>query len=335
MATIEKISGTSWRISKFYNGRRYRLVLNRKPTKKEAERLIWALIEKEPEQGYYQSFEVAAQKYIESKSSILSPSTIRSYASALKNTPQFFKIKPISGISDNDIQLCINEYANGRSAKTVRNLSAFISVVMKTVRPKYTSMASLPQKIKTEFYVPEDEDVKRILNASKGTRYEIPLWLAVFGLRRSEVCALLTSDLSKDNIITVSKAKVEKSDGGYVIKTTKTVDSTRKVAISSYVADLIRELPEGEVYPYSPNQILKYLHDTQEKLGIPKFKLHALRHFFASTAREIMGDSYVEKMGGWRPGSDIMKKVYDYTKRKQEKESQEAFARKMDDFMFG
>ena len=44
---------------------------------------------------------------------------------------------------------------------------------------------------------------------------------------------------------------------------------------------------------------------------------------------------YVEKMGGWRPGSDIMKKVYDYTKRKQEKESQEAFARKMDDFMFG
>ena len=67
MATIEKISGSAWRVSKYYKGKRYRITLDRKPSKSEADRIIWSLIEKEPAQGYYQSFEVAAQKYIESK----------------------------------------------------------------------------------------------------------------------------------------------------------------------------------------------------------------------------------------------------------------------------
>jgi hypothetical protein len=32
----------------------------------------------------------------------------------------------------------------------------------------------------------------------------------------------------------------------------------------------------------------------------------------------------VEKLGGWKPGSQIMKKVYDYQKDKQAQEAQEA-----------
>jgi hypothetical protein len=49
-----------------------------------------------------------------------------------------------------------------------------------------------------------------------------------------------------------------------------------------------------------------------------------MRHYFASTAREIMPDSYVEKLGGWKPGSNIMKKVYDYQKDKQSQQAQDA-----------
>ncbi len=329
MATIEKTGPSTWRISKYYQGRRYRLSVSRKPTKSEAERLIWSIIEKEPEQGAYQSFETAARKYMDSKSSVLSPSTINAYGSILKNMPQKLKNKPVMSVTREDIQISINDYSKSHSAKSVRNLSGFISTVMKSVRPSFSTAVTLPQKDKTDFYVPEDEDVKRILEYAKGSRYEISLWLATFGLRRGEICALLTSDLSEDNILTVNKSKVLNADRTWTIKQTKTVESNRKIKIADYVAELIRKLPEGEVYSHSPGQINEYLQAAQKKLGIEKFSLHKLRHFFAATARELMGDAYVEKMGGWKPGSEIMKKVYDYTKEKQAKEAQEAFAQKM------
>ena len=72
-----------------------------------------------------------------------------------------------------------------------------------------------------------------------------------------------------------------------------------------------------------------YLTRLQKRLGLPHFSLHKFRHFFASTAREIMSDDYVEKLGGWRPGSPIMKKVYSYAKKKQEAVANEAYISKL------
>ena len=122
---------------------------------------------------------------------------------------------------------------------------------------------------------------------------------------------------------------LNKDTGTFVVKSTKTANSTRKVPLTPYVAELIRKCPEGEVYSMSPMNINKHLADVQKALGIPHFSLHKMRHYFAATAREVMGDAYVEKMGGWTPGSNIMKKVYDYTKDKQEKEARKALIKKM------
>lgn len=335
MATLEKLPSGSWRATRFHKGKRYRITFDHRPSKSEAERQLWLLIDQEPilEQKITNSFEVAAKQYIQSKSNVLSPSTISAYYSMLKNTPVAFKLKPVSAITQQLIQICINDYSKDHSAKSVRNLSGFISAVIKSVCPSFANAATLPQKTQTAFYVPEDADVKRILEYAKGSRYEVALWLSVYGLRRSETCALLTSDLDTHNIITVNKALVQDVDGMWHVKTTKTADSSRKIAVSQYVADLIRSLPDGRVYTHSPGQINEYLQATQKKLGIPKFSLHKLRHFFAATAREVMGDSYVEKLGGWKPGSDVMKKVYDYTKAKQAEESRKAYAEKMARFM--
>jgi integrase len=324
MATIEKLNSGNYRISKMYKGKRYRMILERRPSKSEADRLLWSIIEENPEKGPYKEFQNAAEDYIKSKDNVLSPSTINNYYSVLRNIPENFKIRPISAISQQDIQICVNEYAKAHSAKSVRNMNGFITSVMKSVKPNFSSNVTLPQKVPKDFYVPEDSDIKKILDYSAETRYIIPLWLATYGLRRSEIGALLTSDLSKDNIITVNKAKVLDKNRQWVIKTTKTVQSIRKIKILDEVADLIRALPEGPIYSGSLGQLNEYLQATQKKLGIPKFNLHLMRHYFASTAREIMPDSYVEKLGGWKPGSQIMKKVYDYQKDKQAQEAQEA-----------
>lgn len=329
MATIEKLKSGSYRIRKMYRGQLYTMTVERKPTKAEAERLIWALIEEEPEKSTHMTFETAALNYLKSKDSVLSPSTINGYYSILRNMPENFKIRPISAISKQDIQICVNDYTKAHSAKSVRNLTGFITPVMKSVKAGYVNTATLPQKEVKDFYVPEDTDIKKILDYSKGSRYQIPLWLATYGLRRSEICALLTTDLSENNILTVNKAKVLDKNRQWVIKVTKTERSTRKLKISEEVAEMIRELPEGPVYSGSPGQINEYLQATQKKLGIPKFNLHLMRHYFAATAREVMPDSYVEKLGGWKPGSQIMKKVYDYQKQKQTELAQDALIERL------
>ena len=321
MATIEKISAHHYRITKMYKGKRYHMNLSRKPSKAEAERLIWQLIETAPEVGHYQSFETAANTYMDSKSNILSPSSLRGYKSMLRNISDDFKHRPISMITQLDVQNLINNYAANHSAKSTRNLNGFIGSVIRSVTPTANFRITLPQKDHRDFYVPEDSDIDAILNYCAGTKYEIALWLATYGLRRGEICAFTTADIDEDNIITVNKSLVEDDDGNWHVKVTKTIDSTRKIKVSDYVADLIRDLPDGKVYNGSPGQINEYLQATQSKLGIEKFNLHLMRHYFASSAREVMPDSYVEKLGGWKPGSKIMKSVYDYQKEKQTKEA--------------
>lgn len=327
MSTIRK-RGSSYRIEKMYKGERYSLTLDHKPTKSEADRLMWELIESTDASMPPDSFEAVANDYIKSKDSILSPATIRGYRSMLKNLPHEFRNARLKAIDRKRVQLLLNDVSSRSSPKSVRNLSGFISSVIKSVNPEWNNNVTLPQKKVELFYVPEKEDVKKILEASKGTRYEIPLWLAVFGLRRSEVLALETTDL-RDNIITVNKALVPDGNHNMVLKTTKTTASTREVTITPYVADLIRALPEGRVFNGNPDTILNYLHKTQDKLGVPRFKLHFFRRFFASTARESMGDVYVEQMGGWTKGSSVMKKVYDYAQKREAEKHREEFAKRM------
>lgn len=131
----------------------------------------------------------------------------------------------------------VSLYSNGRSPKTVRNAHGFISAVLKPFNPNLILNTSLPQKARNEPYIPSDDDVKKIISAATGTRYEIPILLAVYGLRRSEICALTLGDIS-GNIVTINKSKVQDSSGNWVIKTTtKTEESTRKI----YLADEIIE----------------------------------------------------------------------------------------------
>lgn len=331
MATIEK-RGNSYRIRKMINGKVYSLTLDYKPRQSEADKLLYALTDAEETTSKTLSFQKAAENYISTKDSILSPSTVREYRSQLRTMPSDFTKRPIAGISCADVQTLINDYSRSHSPKSVRNLSGFVSVVMTFVRPSWRNSVSLPQKRAISFYVPEKSDVKRILEAVKGTSYELPLWLACFGLRRSEIIALERSDLD-GNTISINKALVLDENRKWVLKSTKTTASTRKIIVSDYVASLIRGCPEGRLYRGHPGQINEHLEAVEKELGIEKFSLHKLRHFFASTARETMPDIYVEQAGGWKAGSQIMRKVYDYAQREESKKAQEALASHLSDIL--
>lgn len=302
--TIEKLPSGNYRISEMRNGKRIRMTIDHKPNKNEVKELL-----QDKFAGFNDStsFSKAADYYIDSKRNVLSPSTIRGYCVILNNLPEEFLKKPIDKITTPVLQGLINEIAATHKPKTVKNINGFIVCVLKFYGSEIRS-PRLPQRIKSDSYIPSEDDIKRILNDVKGTKYEIPFLLGTLGLRRSEICALTPEDL-QGNILTIDKALVEDENKNWIVKTTKTTDSTRQIAIPDYLADLIKE--KG-IYDSSPHSLYSKLKCVQDRLGIQRFSFHKLRHFFASYMHDLgYSDKQIQEFGGWKT-DEVMKRVYQH-----------------------
>lgn len=307
---ITKLPSGSYRIRKMENGRTYSVTVPYKPGKKEADALIREKISGADVNR--NTFWECAEEYVSGKAHTLSPATIRGYTSIIKMLPEKLKMAQIGSLTAWDVQKYVDQLvAEGKSPKTVRNYHGFISAVLATFAPDTTISTKLPQKTQEADYVPSDDDVKRILDMAKGTDYEIPLRLACYGLRRSEICALTLADLD-GCMLTINKAKVLGTDRTWYIKTTKTTSSTRTIMIDDDLATLIRET--GKVYDVYPNRIYWFLQKCQDNLGIPHFPLHYLRHYYASTAHALgIPDAVIMETGGWKT-DHVMKRVYRHAK---------------------
>lgn len=308
--TIDKLPSGSYRIRHQINGRRYTVTVPYKPTKKEAYKLIQEKIN--GADLLRKTFKDCAEEYISGKSHTLSPATIRGYSTVLRMMPEKLKMAEIGTITAWDVQVYIDQLtAEGKTPKTVRNYHGFISAVLATFAPETQLSTQLPQRTKNDEYTPSDNDVRRILDAAKGTDYEIPLRLACYGLRRSEICALTSADLD-GNLLTINKAKVLGTDRKWYIKSTKTTESTRTIIIDDDLATLIRDT--GKIFDGYPNRIYWHLRKTQDALGIPRFPLHYLRHYYASTAHALgIPDAVIMETGGWKT-DHVMKRVYRHAK---------------------
>lgn len=326
---IEKLPSGSYRVRKMYKGTTYTVVFEYKPTQKEILQALSEEMEAANLKKVQMTFRAAAESYIDLKGNILSPSTIREYTSTIKRLSQAFVEKRISDITALDVQKEINTLSVGRAPKTVRNYHGFISAVLGTFRPNLVLTTTLPQKRKNEPYIPSDKDVKLILKEVENTPFEIPITLACWGLRRSEICALTINDLDGD-VLTINKALVLNRDKEWVIKTTKTTESTRDIVIPTILADKIRK--QGFIYKGHPNSIYKHLERVQDRLGIPRFSVHKLRHYFASKMSALgIPEADILKMGGWET-DHIMKKVYRHSL--QTTDAQKKATDKLSDALF-
>lgn len=302
--TIEKLPSGNYRIKEMRNGKTYRITVDHKPTKSEAKELVEKRI------GSYSnpnSFECAADVYIKSKENVLSPATIRGYRSIINNMDDSFRKLPLDKITLQVLQTYINNYSATHSPKSVRNLNGFVIAVLKYNGSDVQS-PRLPQKEKKPVYIPTEEDVRRILQEFKGHKYEAFIILATMGLRRSEICALTPGDL-KGNVLTINKALVQDENKQWVIKSTKTTESTRTIVIPDTVVKLLKE---RGFYEGNPENLYFCLSRAQKRLGIPHFPLHKLRHFFASYMHDLgYSDKQIQEFGGWKT-DEVMKTVYQH-----------------------
>lgn len=276
---IEKLPSGSYRIRKMYKGHTYTVIFDCKPTQKEAMQAMAKELDRVREKHKSLTFQAAAEEYIESKRNVLSPSTIGGYINILGRLSDKILQENIHDIEPVDVQKEINRISKASSPKTVRNYHGFISAVLGMFCPNMKLNTTLPQKLKNEPYIPSDEEVRRVIEASKGTKFEVPIILACYGMRRSEICALEAEDVDGD-VVSIGKAKVQDENGAWVIKSTKTTASTRKIVIPAYIADIIRA--QGYVYRGNPCSITQFLEGAQDSLGMPRFSVHKLRHYFAS-----------------------------------------------------
>lgn len=329
---IEQLPSGSFRIRKMYKGQMYTIVTDFKPTQKEALALMSRKMDEiqGPLGSERMMFSRAAQEYCDSKVNIVSPSTIRDYRRMPGRFSESFSRKNIYDITQKDLQDEINIYAADHSYGTVRNMSSFARSVIAMYRPDFNPKITLPLHYKNEKYIPTGDDIRIILQEATGTVFEIPVMLGCFGMRRSEICALTADDIN-GTTVTINKAMVQDDHNSWIIKKTKTVESTRTITITEELANRIIE--QGYAYSGHPGQITKFMRRIQKKHGIPEFSLHKLRHYFASRLSEMhVPDADILKMGGWST-DHVMKTVYRHSLDKENRMQQEV-ASKLSEELF-
>ena len=322
--TIEK-NGNKWRISEMRNGKRYRVSVDYKPTQKQARQLMDEKISTNiVTNDLRDTFAASAEKYIKIKYNVLSPSTIRSYYSMLSNMSDSFKRRKTADISQEDVQKEINDYTVGHSPKSTANLHGFISAILGVYRPGLILHTTLPQKVKFDAVTPSEDTVKRVLKEIKGTDFEIAFRLGVYGLRRGEICALSAADLD-GNMLTINKSKVKNERGQWVIKQIpKTTGSQRTIYIDDELADLLRRT--GAAFSRCPNKLNDKLGAVLRSLGMPVFRFHDLRAYYASMAHALgIPDAYIMANGGWT-STNILNRVYKRTFAEMQADSNKAIA---------
>lgn len=316
---VEKLPSGSYRVRKMINGHLITKIFDHEPKEKEIFAAMAADIDNIAPK---KAFIYCAKKYVESKNSVLSPGVVKLYNNYIESViPKWFLDMKINQISQVNIQTVINDYARTHKPKTVRNLHGFISAVLKMYRPNITIHTTLPKNQRYEPYIPSTEEVKTILDASIGTKFHIPFQLGILGMRRGEICALTLNDIN-ENTVKINKAVTVTNDNQWVVKPTpKTDESNREIFIPDALVDEIQDA--GCVFDGFPNTLLKALHRYQKQLGIPSFRFHDLRHFYATYAHSMgMSDADIMKSGGWK-SDHVMKNVYRHA-MKESLQSQQA-----------
>lgn len=245
-------------------------------------------------QGASMSLQEAMEKYINSRSAVLSPTTIGTYRDYTRTAFPDLRPLPLHQITQERVQIAVNEAAETRSPKTVRNYYGFLTAVLAAYKPDMVLRVSLPQPIKKEISIPTEAEMQRILNAAIGTPMEIPIMLAVCcGMRRSEIAALRWEDVDfARGTIRIHHALVADSNNKLVDKTTKTVASTRTVRINPVLRDaLIRNKPDGagekDTITITPDNITHRFEHLLHKAQCPHYRFHDLRHYTVSAMRAL------------------------------------------------
>lgn len=279
----------------------------------EKEAAEWAARkEHEKTTNYSMTFGEALDIYINERSAILSPASIRKYRNMERNCMSSLRKYRLRDITQDIIQNEINLASAKLSPKSVRDMHGLFSAVMARFCPEMTFRSVLPKRVRPNLYVPSDGDIQRLVACVADTEMEIPVYLAAFGsLRRGEIAALEYEDIS-GNTIHVHRTMVMNTKKEWVVKAPKSYAGDRYITMPDFVVGKLRG-SHGRITDLKPNVISQRFIRIVEKAGLPHFRFHDLRHYNASIKHALgIPDAYIMRDGGW--GNDaVLKQVYRHT----------------------
>lgn len=232
-----------------------------------------------------------------------SESTITTYSEALKSFLFFYREKPISEITNEDVILYNNEFILEKkiSSSYQNQIVNGIKLFFATVRETKIDIDKIhrPKREKVLPNVLSKAEVKLILNAPSNLKHKTMLSLIYScGLRRSELLHLKPADIdSRRDIILIRQSKGKKD---------------RIVPLSPKILEMLRTyyitfkpttwLFEGQIAgePYSEKTLQSILKQALQKAGICKpATLHWLRHSYATHLLESGTDlRYIQELLG-------------------------------------
>lgn len=328
--TPRKLPSGNWFIQICVNGKRISVT---EPTEQACIARAMAIKQEllEPvDRSRKQSLTKAIDAYIDARSNVLSPSTIRGYRTIQRNRFQAAMERPVDAYDEKGWQRLVNQEAKLCASKTLKNAWGFIASVVHEETGKEMSV-NLPQVISETREYLEPEQIPTFIEAAKGSKYEIAALLALSSLRASELIALTWDQIDlKNGLIHVQGTIVPNEDNKYVRKKeNKNVTSRRDVPIMiPRLLDALQKADQSRasVVPFHPSSVCRGINKICESAGLPKVGTHGLRHSFASLAYHLgMPEKIAMQIGGWANDA-TMRKIYTHVAKNDVLKYQNAMA---------
>lgn len=323
MSTAKKMPSGNWRCQVLDyidpTGKKHRISFTA-PTKAMAEAKASEYKESRDRKGHSINLTVgdAIRRYIEIKEGVLSPSTIANYIRIRDRYYGRISQRKIYSVSNADLQLFVSELVGmGLSPKTVRNIYGLLVSSITMFMPEAVFRVTLPKKARVSYSVPEDSDIRRLVEAASYP-LNLAILLGVCGMRRGEICAVKYEDVNRTarSIYVHADMVVDKNYHYQYKPTPKTSHSIRMVPVTQEIIDLIGEGdPDSFIVPRTPDYITKHFCMLRDELGM-NCRFHDLRHYYATVMSEMVPRAYIEEFGGWSPGSRVLDSVYTNTQAK-------------------
>lgn len=344
----QKLSSGNYRVQIQIDGQRYSCTAKTKKEAQDAAKKLFAGIQFEKK--IPMTVGKAIDCYISEKIGTLSPSTIKGYQSIRKNYLQSIMDIGLSDLTQADVQIAVSEDSKaGKSPKTIRNAHGLLAAVLDEYRPTLILKTTLPQKEKTDIRILTEEEMQKVWEEAKDSKYLLPILLASWlGLRMSEIRGLKFCDV-KNGRLHVHTAVVAGPDGD-VEKRTKTTSGDRWIKLPGVIAGLISmeytdrygpmqdiddPIMQNYICPYADITIYKNFIACCKKAGVEPCRFHDLRHFAASEAHALgIPDKYAMKRMGHKT-DNMLKNVYQHVIRDKEDAFSDLIDNKMEDLYYG
>lgn len=329
----------SWQILYWQDGKQRAKTI--KGTKRDAERRLTEILRSIDSGTYTPPSKMTMgelfSRWLEEASGKVGPTTSQRYESVVRVrlTPALGRIQ-VAAIRPLELMDLMSEWRReGLSAATIGGYCNVLrqaldmAVRMELIQRNPSLSLKPPPVSRKAKGILDQAEMLKLLDASQGTRYYIPIVLAVTtGMRVGEICGLMWEDVDFERKLLLVKRTAARIKNKVILKDPKTKSSRRVIDLPGIALEVLREARKegGMVFPREdgdtccPAAVGMGVKRLCRSLGL-NISVHGLRHTHAShLMRENVHIKVVsERMGHANPG--ITLGTYTHTLPSQQRQA--------------